>query len=376
MATATVLVGLLKKEFAQFFRDKIMMFVVLWLYTAEIILCPLALTFDVKQSPLAIIDHDGSPASRALIQHYTATDAFTLVGMPAQETTAEAWLDQGRVQIVLVLPRGFHRSLLRDESVSYQVLLDGSNANVAANVRAYVHRINARFARNSGYVRAETNVLIRDRRLEPRVRVWYNPEQSSTLFMALSMIALAGMMVGVALPAASLVREKEQGTIEQLLVTPIHAWQLFLAKTLPPLVMCLLAIFPTVFVATLLFDVPMRGSFIFLLVESAVFLVSAIALGVCIGVYSQTLQQSLLLSFFGLFPILFLSGTVTPIESMPTALQHLSLLSPLRYYMDMLLAIFLKGAGWRELWPQTIALLALGGSLFTLSLWQFRRRYM
>lgn len=375
MRSATVLFGLLRKEFAQFFRDKVMMFVVLWLYTAEIILCPLALTFDVKQSPFAVIDHDRTPASRALVQHYTATDAFTLVGAPDQESTAEAWLDQGRVRLVLVLPRGFHRALVRNEPVNYQVLLDGSNANVAANVRAYVHRINAQFGQATARASGESPHWLMAPGLEPRVRVWYNPEQSSTLFMALSMIALAGMMVGVALPAASLVREKEQGTIEQLLVTPIHAWQLFLAKTLPPLLMCLLAIFPTVFVATWLFDVPMRGSFVFFLFESAVFLVSAIALGVCIGVYSQTLQQSLLLSFFGLFPILFLSGTVTPIESMPLLLQYLSLLSPLRYYMDSLLAVFLKGAGWRELWPQTLALLTIGSSLFALSLWQFRRRY-
>ncbi|MBI2379513.1 MAG: ABC transporter permease [Gammaproteobacteria bacterium] len=365
-----VLTGLLRKEFAQFFRDRIMMFVVLWLYTVEIVMCPLALTFDVRHSPLAVVDHDRTPASRALLRAYTATEAFDFVAALARDADAEAWLDRGDAGLVLIVPPGFQRALVRGEPARYQALIDGSNSNVAANVKAYVHGINARYLRGlaGGPPRPAAG-------LEPVTRVWYNPPLSSNMFMALSMIALAGMMVGTALPAASLVREKEQGTIEQLLVTPIRAWQLFLAKTLPPLCTCLLAIFPGVLLMAWLFDVPMRGSFGFFLLESAVFLLSAIALGVFIGVYVQTLQQALLLSFFGLFPILFLSGTVTPIESMPPFLQTLSLLSPLRYYMDILLGVFLKGAGWRELWPETLALAALAVGLYAGALAAFRRRY-
>lgn len=371
MMSTRVLSGLLRKEFAQFFRDKIMLFIVLWLYTVEIVICPLALTFDVRNSPLAVVDHDRTPASRALVQRFTATDAFDFVAALDRESDAEDWLDRGAASLVLVLPPGLQRALVRGEPASYQVLIDGSNSNVAANLRAYVHHINALYLRDRF---GTESVAING--LQAVTRVWYNPEQSSTLFMALSMLALAGMMVGTALPAASLVREKEQGTIEQLLVTPIRTWQLFLAKTLPPLIMCLLAIFPGVLLATWLFDVPMRGNFGFFLLQSAIFLESAIALGVFIGVYSQTLQQALLLSFFGLFPILFLSGTVTPIESMPAFLQALSALSPLRYYMDILLGVFLKGAGWRELWPQTLALALIAMTLFASALFTFKRRYL
>lgn len=365
-----VLAGLLRKEFAQCFRDRIMMFVVLWLYTVEIVMCPLALSFDVTNSPLAVVDHDRTPASRALLANYLATDAFRLAGILAREGEAEAWLDRGEASLVLILPPGFQRALVRGEPARYQVVIDGSNSNVAANVRAYVHAIDHRYAAGYGEARGAATAGLR-----AVTRVWFNPQQSSTVFMALSMIALAGMMVGTALPAASLVREKEQGTIEQLLVTPIRTWQLFLAKTLPPLLMCLLAVSPGVLLANWLFDVPLRGGYGFFLLQSAIFLASAIALGVFIGVYSQTLQQALLLSFFGLFPVLFLSGTVTPIESMPPFLQALSLLSPLRYYMDILLGVFLKGAGWRELWPQSLALAAIATALFAGALVTFRRRY-
>ena len=370
MMNAGVLTGLLRKEFAQLFRDKIMMLVVLWLYTVEIVMCPLALTFDVKNSPLAIVDHDRTSASRALVERFTATEAFDFVAALDRKSDAEDWLDRGEANLILILPSGFQRTLVRGDPASYQVLIDGSNSNVAANVKAYVHGINALYLRDQF---GAGPIVING--LKAVTRVWYNPEQSSVQFMALSMIALAGMMVGTALPAASLVREKEQGTIEQLLVTPIRTWQLFLAKILPPLIMCLLAIFPGILLGTWLFDLPMRGNFGFFLLQSALFLVSAIALGVFIGVYSQTLQQALLLSFFGLFPILFLSGTVTPIESMPVFLQTLSRLSPLRYYMDMLLGVFLKGAGWRELWPESLALVLIALVLFGSALFAFKRRY-
>ena len=186
------------------------------------------------------------------------------------------------------------------------------------------------------------------------------------------MITLASMMVGVIQPAASIVREKEAGTIEQLMVTPISLTELFVAKTLPTLVMCLLALFPSLLVAHA-FDVPMRGGLAAFVFLTGIFLVSAISLGVLIASVTRTLQQALLVSFFGLFPLLFLSGTIVPVESMPRALQIASLASPLRHYMEVILSVFLKGAGLAQLWPQTLALLGIGAVLFAAALVAFRR---
>jgi ABC-2 type transport system permease protein len=191
--------------------------------------------------------------------------------------------------------------------------------------------------------------------------------------MVLSMIAVAAMLVGAICPAASIVRERERGTIEQLLVTPVRVGEVFAAKTVPTLVINLLAIAPALVIARL-FDVPMRGSLLTFVLLAGVFQLSAIAFGVLIAAVTRTLQQALLLAFFGLFPLLFLSGTMTPIESMPRAMQLAAYASPLRYFMDIILGIFLKGAGWAELWPQAVALALIGCTLFATSLIVFRRQ--
>jgi len=180
-------------------------------------------------------------------------------------------------------------------------------------------------------------------------------------------------MVGIIHPASSIVREKEAGTIEQLRVTPIGTVEIFAAKTTPTLVMGLLSVFPSLIIVSA-FGVPLRGSLLLFLGLTGIFLLSAIAIGVLIAAVSRTLQQALLLSFFVLFPMMFLSGTLSPVDSMPKALQYASVISPLRHYMDVILGIFLKGSGISELWPQVLALLAIGTPLFLAAGWVFRMR--
>jgi ABC-2 type transport system permease protein len=295
------------------------------------------------------------------------TDVFASAGRPRTLAEASQWLQSGRARVALVVPENFQRTIDRGETPTVQVLLDGSNSNIAAQARSYTLQIVSRFG--SAHANASEAVT---GRAEPILRVWYNPDQSYTSFMVLSMIALAALMVGVIQPAASIVREREAGTIEQLRVTPIGTAELFVAKTVPTLGIGLLSIFPSLLIAWW-FNVPLRGSLLLFLVLSAVFLVSAVAIGVLIAALSTTLQQALLLSFFGLFPIMFLSGTVVPVESMPAVLQTASLASPLRHYLDVILGLFLKGSGITELWPQAVALLAIGAPLFAVAARIFRR---
>ena len=363
----TRLAGLIVKETIQFLRDRVMLILILWLYTVEVVICTVALSFEVKQMPLAVVDLDHSPASRVLAESFLVTDAFAAAGYPATANEAAQWLQVGRARIALVVPQGFQRDLVRQEAPPVQVLVDGTNSNVAAQARGYALQIVSRLRAASTGGPPDTGGAW------PAIRVWYNPDQTYTSFMVLSMVALAALMVGVIHPAASIVREKEAGTAEQLQVTPIGTPELFIAKTLPTLIVGLLSIFPSLLI-TWWFDVPLHGSLLLFLGLSALFLISAIALGVLVAAISATLQQALLLSFFGLFPIMFLSGTVAPVESMPEALQTLSLASPLRHYLDITLGIFLKGAGWRELWPHALALIAVGAPLFALASWIFARR--
>lgn len=362
----TRLFGLLVKELIQFLRDRVMLILILWLYTVEVVICTLALSFEITNMPLAVVDLDQSPASRALVQSFLTTDVFRSAGRPQTSGEATEWLQSGRARAALVVLQGFQRDLARGEAPTVQVLLDGTNSNVAAQARGYAMQIISRFQVPSANASQAVAVA------QPIIRVWYNPDQSHTSFMVLSMVALAALMVGVIHPAASIVREKEAGTIEQLRVTPVRTAELFAAKTVPTLVIGLLSVFPSLLIVWW-FGVPLRGSLAIFLGLTAVFLVSAIAIGVLIAAVSTTLQQALLLSFFGLFPMMFLSGTLAPVESMPTALQTISLASPLRHYLDGMLGLFLKGSGARELWPQFLILIAIGAPLFAVAGRIFKR---
>jgi drug efflux transport system permease protein len=362
------LTSLILKEFIQFSRNRVVLVLILFLYTGEVVNCTIALSYDVKHLPLAILDFDRTQESRSLERSFLAGDEFKLVGHPASEAEAGDMLQSGRASVAVILPAGFARDLARGTPASIQILLDGTNSNTAAIARGYALGVLDLFERSLSNIAGTAAAAVR-----PVLRVWYNPDLTFTRFMVLSMIGAAALMIGVIQPAASIVHERELGTIEQLMVTPITTGELFLAKTLPTLLMGLLAVFPSLLIAWW-FEVPLRGSLLLFLALTALYLLSAIGIGVLVAAVTRTLQQALLLGFFGLFPIMFLSGTFVPIKSMPVFLQRLSLLSPVRYYTDIILGVFLKGAGLAELWPQTLALLGIGSVLFGCSLLVFRRQ--
>ena len=363
--------GLLRKEVTQVLRDRTVLFLILFLYTVEAVMCTMALTFEIRGLPVAVVDQDQSVASRHLVALLRATETFALRESTDQPRRGEQALQTGRVAMVWVIPPGFEQAYQRGTRPTLQLLLDGTNSNVAENARHYAMEVVRRFEADRPPL--QVAVWTRAGQAVAMPRVWYNPEQETKNFMVLSMMALAAMLVGVMVPAASIVREKEHGTIEQLLVTPVTPLELFAAKTIPTVAVNLLAIFPALLIVVA-FDVPQRGSLVTLLVLAAIFQLSAIAMGVFVAAVTRTLQQALLLAFFALFPVLFLSGTMTPIESMPPVLQGASLLSPLRYYMEVLLGIFLKGTGWAELWPQALAMTGIGLTLFAAAAAVFRRK--
>jgi len=359
--------SLIVKEFIQFLRDPVMIILILWLFTVEIVMCTMALGFDVRRIPLAVNDYDRTTTSRALMDEFLSTDSFVLVGTPSSMAEAASWLQEGRIIGLLEIPSGFERRFRSGDDAAVQFVLDGMNSNTALRARAYATEMIARF---NAVMATRTTVLAMP--TDAVVRVWYNPALTNTRFMVLSMISLAALMAGVLHPAASIVREKQVGTIEQLQVTPMLPLELFAAKTLPTFAVCLIAMMPALLI-TRLFGVPLLGSLPLLLILTGLLFLSAIGIGVFISAVSATLQQAILLSFFSLVPMMFLSGTMAPIESMPDWLQLLSLASPLRHYMDIILGVFLKGVGLRELWPQALALLAIGAASYGSAYALFRR---
>ncbi|MCG2635036.1 MAG: ABC transporter permease [Gammaproteobacteria bacterium] len=357
--------SLILKDFIQFARDKTILGVIFWMYTIEVVICGYAMTFEVKDLPVGVIDYDQSVASRDLLDRFALSEAFTLAGYAKSEEQAESWMREGRAKYVLVVPRNFERDLRNGDSPSVQVLLDGTNSNAASLAKDYTAQILRTF--EADYRSEQTYATA----VRPVVQVWYNRTQTLESFVVLSMIVAATTMIGAIHPAASIMREKEVGTIDQLMVTPTRVWEIFVAKTIPTVVVGLVAFFPSL-VIVWWFGIPIRGSLLLYLALTAVFLVSAIAIGVMLASITRTLQQTLLLCFFGLFPMLFLSGTMTPIESMPAFMQPFTYLSPARYYMDINLGIFLKGNGIVELWPQALSMAGIGLVLYLLAGWRFK----
>ena len=373
-AAAGRLRAAIRKEFRQIVRDPLLLTMVLWLYSVEIVMCALALSFDLTEEPVAVVDLDRSAASLTLAERFDRVPEFAVRHRPATAAAARALLERGDARLVVVVPRGYEGELARTGTADVQFLVDGSNSVLALTAAGQAQRIVLRSWQDllAESVAALPGVPSAPR-VENRVRIWYNPDLRFAFEQVLSSIALAAFMVAIIVPAALIVREKERGTIEQLLVTPLRPVELVLAKTVPMFVIGMLALGPSLLIARL-FGLPFLGNPLTFASVSAALLVSAIATGVLIAASARTLQQALLLAFFVTVPILFLSGTMTPIESMPAALRAVSRLSPMRYYAESLPAIVLKGAGLDLLWPQLLWLLALGAALFALAAVVFRRR--
>lgn len=363
------LFGLLGKEFAQMLRDPVVLFLIIWLTTVEVAMCTLAVGMDVKNLRLGLMDHDRSAASRTLTEALTSADTFVLANVFTSEAQAEAGLKKGKLDALVEIPPGFGARIASGRKTSVGVIVNGSNADVASRARAYIIEMTARFTQEPIMGAMPMKVGV-----QPAVRVWYNPNLTNTRFEALAMLAQAGFMLAVILPAAGMVREKQNGTLEQIRVTPIQAHELFLGKILPPVTVTLGSLLPSLLVIRLL-HVPMNGSVTTFLGLEALFLLSAVSIGMFVATITSTLQQALLTSFFSLFPLLFLSGSVSPIESMPRWLQIASQASPLHHGIEMTAGLFLKGAGMAELWPHAIALAAIGAPLFATSWLLFRRQW-
>ena len=374
----TRLLSLIRKEFIQTFRD--VPIVILVIYTfAEIALCGWALTMDVKNVPTAVVDRDRSPASRTLIEHFRQTEAFSLDFYLASEDDLERLLDSGQATLGLVIPAGLARDLAAGQPAIIQVLADGTQPNEALLALSYVNQIVHRFSSNIEVERLNRTgqVLTGVPQVVNNIRAWYLPELRYIHFGMVSMVALAVVMLGVLLAGAGIVREKENGTMEQLMVTPIRPFELTAAKVVPLILMEVFGLIIGIAISYFLFGVAPHGNplgtlFLFITLSTLAFLASA-GIGIWIATYARNLMQALLLAFFVLFPMMFLSGTLTPVSAMPVWLQWLSYISPMRHYLSLSLGIFLKGVGIEVVWPHVAALTGFTFLILWIALRRFRR---
>lgn len=353
------LLAAIHKEFRQFLRDRLLVALVVFIYTADMVMCTMALSFDVRNLKLAVYDGDRTQISARLVERFTATDYFGELVPASGMGEVDGLLDAGRADLALIIPQGLAQDVDAGRSPAVQVILSGTNSNTANAARGYAGAIVGAFASEvlAGHA-ARHGITAAIPSVRAETRIWYNPQLEFRHFMAVSMIVVAGIVVGVITAAAGLVREKESGTIEQLIVTPLRSHELIIAKAAPPFTIGMLTLAPSLMIAKL-FGVPLAGSIALFIAASALALTSFLAIGFFIATLAENLQQALLLSFLVLFPLMFLSGTMVPVEGMPQAMQWISYLSPVRHYMEIALGVLMKGVGFDVLWPHFAALAAV-----------------
>jgi ABC-2 type transport system permease protein len=342
-----------------------------------------AATFDLREVPVAVFDLDQTPASRAYISRFEQTDQFEVPYRVASYQEISDLFARSKARLAIVIPPGFGRKVRGIESTAVQIIVDGSDpnsANVGLNDAMVISERYAAELLLSRLYRSlpEARGLLRydaGGATEGRVRIWFNPELKSRTYMVPGVVALTLFDLTMLMTALSLVREKESGTLEHMTVTPLRPAELIIGKLLPPVVISFVDVTFVLLVATLWFQVPIKGNLVLLYILIGLFLFTTLSLGLLISTISDTQKEAQLSSYLAIFPIILLSGFIFPIANMPTVFQYVTYLSPFRYFLIMIRGIFLKGSDLTFLWPQVLALVLLGGGIFTLSVVRMRRQF-
>ena len=362
------------KEMRQIRRDRRSLLILLFVPAFFLLIYGYALNFDLRNIPLAVLDNDRSVVSREVVSAFANSGYFDVVASLTGTSEIDALLDRGRARAVLVLPARLGADTRSGRSTAVQMVINGDNANSATTIMSYtlgvVSTLSARYEAEARLGSPGGPLLT----LEPRV--WYNPELRSSLFLVPGLIAYISMLTAVVSTSLSIVREKEAGTMEQVRMAPIGALPYVLGKTVPYFVVSLASATGIVAVAMLLFDLPMRGSWLMLLGAVSLFLVGALGFGLLISTVAETqqvaFQMALLTSFM---PTLMLSGFIFPITSMPAFLQAVTYVVPARYFLIALRAIVLKGVGPEMFWRDLVALTIFATVTVTLASLRLRRQW-
>jgi len=353
------------KEFRQMFRDPRMARVIFVAPVIQLLVFGYAVSTDIANTATFLVDHDRTRASRELVDSFTASGYFRIVGRSDRPLDLVRALERGEAVVGLTIPVNFARDSTSSEGARVQILLDGTNSNTASIAKGYAERIVADFGRRL----APRGALA----LELRDRPWFNPNLESRDYNVPAVVGALIMLISLLLTSLAVVREREIGTLEQLKVSPLTAGELIAGKTIPFAVIALIDLAIVTAVALYWFEVPFRGRFFLLLVASALYILSALGVGLFISTISATQQEAFLASFLVFMPAILLSGFMFPVTSMPEVFQWATLLNPVRHYLEIVRAVFLKGAGFHALSRQFAALFVIGTSILLFAATRFRK---
>lgn len=365
---------LLRKEFRQTLRDpraRRMLFVA---PIIQLMIFGYAVTTDVRNVPMFVLDHDRTADSRALVDALTASRYFIVAQRGDQPREMIHAMDHGDVLVGIDIPRGFGAAVASGTPTDVQLLVDGSSANTATVALGYATRIIGTFGAASGAkVAAQLAPAVGGGGVDFRTRAWYNETLESRVYNVPAVMGTIVMMMALLVTALAIVRERELGTLEQLMVSPLRPIELILGKTLPAVGVAFADMALVTTVALLWFDVPFRGSPILLLVAGVCYILSGIGLGLLISTVSKTQQEAFMSMFIVFIPAMLLSGMMFPVENMPDALQFVAELDPIRHFIVIVRGVFLRGAGWEVLTPRIGVLLGMGLVVLSFAVLRFRK---
>ena len=358
--------GLLEKEFRQIFRDPRMARVIFIAPIIQLVVFGYAVSTDIWETTTFLVDHDRTQVSRELVAAVEASGYFRVSGTSDRPVDLVSALDHGDAIVGIEIPRGFAEDLAAGRGANVQILLDGTNSNTAAVAQGYLERIVLTYGLRAKGAAVRPPIDLRE-------RAWFNPDLSSRNYNVPAVVGSLVLLVCLLLTSLAMVREREIGTLEQLKVSPLTAVELILGKTIPFGIIGLVDLVIVTVVAVLWFDVPFEGSLSLLLLASVLYLLSALGMGLFISTISNTQQEAFMASFLVFMPAILLSGFMFPVSSMPTVFEWLTLLNPVRHYIEIVRSLFLKGTGIMSLWSQFASLLLLGVALLGFATARFQR---
>jgi len=370
------LTSLIRKEFIQILRDPRTLILVLVIPIMQLLLLGYAATNDVRNVPLAVFDQDRGPAARALLDAYRTADYFRIEYDVDSESELRILIDDGQARAGLIIPPNYSQQLESDGVAQVAFVLDGSDPTVASTSLSAAQLIGQSLATKVMAERlargGQTTALKLP--IEVRTQVWYNPDLVSAFFMIPGVIGMILYALTSILTATAIVRERERGTIEQLIVTPIRPWELVVGKILPYVILAFLNTLEVLAIGSWWFKVPIRGELSLIFLLSGVFLLSSLGIGLLASTIANTQQEAMLTVWMTLLPGIFLSGFFFPLEAMPKVLQWISYLMPLRYYLVIIRSLLLKGVGFAAIQDDVIALTVFGFAIMAIAALRFRKR--
>lgn len=366
---------LIIKEILQTVRDRRMLALLFIAPVMQLMVFSYAISTDINHTALAVQDEERSAESRELITRVIESGYFEFQAYLDSPRQIDEVLDNGEAQVVLHIPRGFSKQLAKNRPATVQTILDGSDSMSARIIAGYMQGIVQQYSTEITMERLQRSAITsRLPSIDARLRVWYNPELKSINFMVPGVLCMILLVITMLLTSMAIVKEKELGTLEQLMVTPLSAGELMLGKTLPFLLFGLIDMAMVLLIAIFWFKVQMVGSVLLLVAISFLFLLSSLGAGIFVSAISRTQQEATLTSVFFFLPSILLAGFMFPIANMPKLVQYITYAIPLRYVLEVVRGIFLKGVGIAELWPQMLILAIFSVGILLVSTLLFQKR--